>query len=142
MQGPIARRAATLLAILTLAGCASTAQPGPRYPAGAPRGEVADIQVLRDGTTIRMTNTTARAFGPSVLWLNQRYSRPIEGFAVGQTLELELTDFVDEHGDRYRAGGFFAAEPPKRLYLAQLHTPAEGQGQRMVGLIVIRGDEP
>ncbi|MEX0876877.1 MAG: hypothetical protein WD114_05410 [Phycisphaerales bacterium] len=98
------------------------AEPGPAYPETLPQGEVFDIQVFRDVTTLRFTNTTTRDFGPGVVWLNKRYSLPIDGFASGETVELDLTAFVDEFGDTYRAGGFFAQREPAPVVLVQLET--------------------
>lgn len=131
--------AAVILAA-SLASCgASRLAPGPMYPAETRQSGVLDIQVIRDGTVITMTNTTARAFGPSRVWLNRYYSLPVESFGVGQTLELELADFANEHGERYRAGGFFSAEPPKPIAMAQIETRADDGTGEMYGVQVVNG---
>jgi hypothetical protein len=95
--------------------------------AGAPpsplaQSEVLNIQVFRNVTDLELTNTTARSFGPSVLWINERYSRPIDGLAIGESLDLPLREFVDEFGDPFRAGGFFATRDPDPFVLAQLES--------------------
>lgn len=128
-----------------LAGCSS----GPRavdyaraYPA-LKQGETLDIQVFRRAKRIELTNTTARAFGPSTLWLNAWYSRPLGGLGVGQTLDLPLKEFRDENSEPFRGGGFFAAEAPDRLVLAQLETTGPDGKPLMLGLVVVSGgDEP
>ncbi len=122
-----------------LAGCRSTPtiKSGPEYPADATRVETIDLQVIRRGTRIEMTNTTARAFGPGTLWLNGWYGREIAGLDVGQSLNLRLRDFHDQFGGTFRAGGFFAAEKPDKIVLAELQTDG-----RLLGLVVIdRTDE-
>jgi hypothetical protein len=104
---------------------------GPSYPE-IQQGQTLDIQVVRDVTVVRLTNTTPKSFGPSRLWVNRWYSKPIEKLDVGQTLELSLWDFRDEHGEPFHAGGFFATKRPEPLVQAQLET--EGQ---MLGLVVV-----
>lgn len=125
----------TLLALLTLCGCAPTRDPnlaGPVYPETKSQSRMLDIQVVRTQTTIRLTNTTARAFGTSRLWINRWYSREIPALAVGQTIELDQASFRDQYGEAFRAGGFFATREPQRVELVQLET-ADG----MLGLVAV-----
>ena len=108
------------------------------YPATIePAGQL-DVQVARDGPVITLTNTTARSFGPSTLWINRRYSRPVPGFGVGQTLTLPLEQFRDEYGDPFRGGGFFATEQPDRIVMAELETVSDAQTV-IYGLVVVGG---
>lgn len=90
------------------------------------------IHVQRSVTKIKLTNTSARAFGPSTIWLNSRYSREIEEFAVGQSLTLPLGEFTDEFGQHFRGGGFFATENPDPMVMAEIEADGE-----MIGLIVV-----
>ena len=122
-----------------MGGCRTGADPslaGPAYPDDKAQGQTLDIQVVRTDTRISLTNTTARSFGPSRLWMNRWYSRAIDGLGVGQTLELSLWDFRDENGEMFRAGGFFATRRPDRLVQAQIET--DGQ---VLGLVVVKGEE-
>ncbi len=73
---------------------------------------------------------------PSVLWFNMWFSRPIDGLAPGETLRFHLREFTDEHGQAFRAGGFFATREPERLVLAELETD-EGRGPVLLRLIVV-----
>ncbi len=91
-------------------------------PSTLAQAEVLNIQVFRNVTDLELTNTTARSFGPSVIWVNERYSRPIDGLAIGESVDLPLRQFVDEYGDPFRAGGFFATRDPDALVLAQLES--------------------
>lgn len=121
--------------VAALAGCAG----GPAmdyastYPSEKKLGPTLDIQVLRGVGEITMTNASARSFGPVRMWLNQWYVQPIDGLAAGETKTIRLDRFIDEHGDTFRVGGFFATKAPERLVLAQFETEDE-----MVGLIVVR----
>lgn len=131
----------TLGAAIALSGCASPPQTiieNPAYPGDRQQGPTLDIQVVRDGTRISLTNTTARNFGPFTLWLNRRFARELPGLAVGQSLELGLAEFQDQWGDRFRAGGFFATERPERLAKAEIDLR---DGSPLLGLVVIRGEE-
>ncbi|MCC6951424.1 MAG: hypothetical protein IT433_08250 [Phycisphaerales bacterium] len=127
------------MAALWLCGCAARAPEasGRVFPATTPQASVADVHVFRDGTSIRLTNTTAKAYGPCVLWVNRAFSRELPGLAVGETLELDLREFIDEHGARFRAGGFFSAEPPKRVVLVQIAEAGEDGATTLTGLIAI-----
>lgn len=129
-----------LIAAFLAAGCSSAPKQiveGTKYPSAAKHGPSIDIQVFRRETEIEFTNTTARAFGPSTLWLNARFSHPIGGLAVGQSMKIPLRQFKDEYGDAFRGGGFFATERPERLGLAEIQT-----GNDVLGLVVVGGDEP
>lgn len=106
------------------------------YPSQKRIGPTLDIQVLRGQGEITMTNASGRAFGPVNMWLNQWYVLPIDGLEVGETKTIRLDRFIDEHGERFRVGGFFATKAPERLVLAQFETEEE-----MVGLIVVRPRE-
>jgi hypothetical protein len=122
-----------LLLLVLLTGCRSHAiREGPAYPADAARTRTIDVQVIRRGTRIEMTNTTARAFGPGSLWINGWYGHEIPGLAVGGSLDLDLREFKDKYGGAFRAGGFFARERPDKIVLAELETDG-----RLLGLVVI-----
>ena len=111
------------------------------FPVELAQTETLDIQVIRrPETRITMTNTTARSFGPSTVWLNGRFNRPIDGFRAGQTLTLDLYDFRDEFGETFRAGGFFATKAPEKIMHAQLETLVEGDS-RMIGLVMVDQDD-
>ncbi|USN98721.1 MAG: hypothetical protein H6810_11230 [Phycisphaeraceae bacterium] len=121
------------LVLLTLAGCHGSqkidyARP---EPTAITEGPVLDIQVFRNVTTIELTNTTARSFKDATIWLNQRFSMPVGDIDIGESLDLPLSRFVDEFGDTFRAGGFFATRDPDPVVLAQLET--EGT---LYGLVV------
>jgi len=109
------------------------------FPPALKQSETLNIQVFRRETRIELTNTSARTFSDFTLWLNRRFSRPIKSFAVGQTLDLPLSEFRDEYSEKFRGGGFFAAEAPERLVQAQIETKdAEGKVV-LLGLVVGSG---
>lgn len=131
-------RIAIVLACL-LTGCAtpiSVTTDRPEYPDHLERGRTLDVQVARKVTQIELTNTTAESFGPSTLWINMWFSHEIDGLAPGQTLRFNLRQFKDQHGEGFRAGGFFATREPERVVLAELETD-EGTGPTLLRLIVV-----
>lgn len=126
-------------------GCASR-RPVPdwvgSYPSEATQARTLDVQVFREGRTMRFTNTTARDIPPGRIWINQWFSRPIERpVAVGETLELDLSQFRDEFGERFRAGGFWATEEPDVLALVQYEMRGEGDEPQLWGMVVVNGGE-
>lgn len=138
----------TLLAA-SLAGCAAPSDPVPYardYPlwdqdSTVTRGGVLDIQVFRKTRHLEFTNTTPRAFGPSTIWLNGWFSRPIESLAVGESMRIPLADFRDRHSEAFRGGGFFATEEPDTLVTAELETTDESGQSVLYRLIVVGGED-
>ncbi len=130
-----------LAAGVGLSACRSAPRPvawARPYPIALSRAETLNIQVIREGPQITLTNTSARAFGPSTLWLNNRYAYPIEGLEVGETISLHLGRFADENSDRFRPGGFFATEVPDLLVLTELETISPQTGApELLGLISV-----
>lgn len=128
--------AALLTGAIGLGGCqwlgGAEIVEGPVYP-DVQQGPTLNVQVIRDGTRVRMTNTSSRAFGPSRLWANRWYSLDLErGWGVGQTLDLSLEQFKDRYGQAFRAGGFFATESGESLVQMQVE-----EGGEVIGLVVI-----
>lgn len=115
-----------------------TAEPGPVYPEDAPMAEVLDVQLFRDVTTLRFTNTTTRDLPAGTMWLNKRYSAPMPAVASGETIELDLRQFVDEFGDTYKAGGFYAQREPAPVVLAQIEVPTPEGEPALYGLVVVQ----
>ncbi|HYF14509.1 MAG TPA: hypothetical protein VD971_05480 [Phycisphaerales bacterium] len=104
------------------------------YPANAGRDTSLDVQVIREDGRLRGTNTSARSFGPSTVWLNMRYGREIAGWGVGEEIKLNLEDFYDEFGEPFPAGGFFARELSDDVVLVQVE-----EGGKLAGLTIVNG---
>lgn len=129
----------SLAGTMLVFGCASY-QPAPfsqPFPESAKQSETLDIQVIRDGTTISFTNTTARTLPATIMWLNRRFCRPVDALEVGETRTLALSGFKDEFGQPFRAGGFFASEAPDKLVQAQLESVDAQGAKTLLGLVVI-----
>lgn len=128
-------------ALSLVAGCSGPVQTrgidARSYPFEPGQSQVHDIQVFRDGTRLRMTNTTASSFGPGTVWVNRRFSHPVGGLGVGESLDLDLYEFVDEFGDTFRAGGFFAKQNPDPVVLVQYEAAAD---EVMHGFVLVRDD--
>jgi hypothetical protein len=107
---------------------------GTAYPMEAPRLGSVDVQVLRDGERISLTNTSGAVIGPGTMWLNGRYGREIKAIAQGQTATYRLSSFVDEYADAFRGGGFWAIEDPDTVVRVEVE-----QDGSLLGLIVTRG---
>jgi len=97
-----------------------------------PIGDTLNIQVVREGTGITITNTTASPIPPTTLWLNKWYSRPIDEVGIGETVRYDLREFRDAFSEPFRAGGFWATDEGDPLVTAHLE-----EGGRLVGLIVV-----
>jgi len=121
-------------AVLVLGACAGEGEliEGADYPHALKQARTLDIQVTRDETTISLTNTTAAPIPAGKLWINTWYVRDFPGLAVGESITLDLHEFKDRYDDQFRAGGFWASDPPDRLSLAQIET-----GGELLGLIVV-----
>jgi hypothetical protein len=96
-----------------------------------------DIQVIQHTTTLELTNSTTRQLAAGTLWLNGRFARDMEPLAPGERRELDLDSFVDEFGDRFRPGGFWATDIPDRVVLAQWEERVPGEAPRLVGLVAV-----
>ncbi|HBS29560.1 MAG TPA: hypothetical protein DEB06_08950 [Phycisphaerales bacterium] len=144
MSLPIPHRRAGLAVVLglfaaaLLAGCHAQRRidGGRPFPTTLAQAGVSDVQVQRAGTTIRLTNTSARTLGPGVMWINGQFAREIDAIPIGASASFALADFRNEFGERFRAGGFFATEPPDRVVRAQVE-----QNGSLTGLIVVGGGE-
>ena len=141
-----------------LTGCAGGQDAPPPYARPYPMFMVQeltlDVQVDQKARVLRLTNTSPHDFGPSTMWVNRRFARPIPSLAVGQSLELQLHEFADEYGERFRGGGLFAVREPERMVLAQLETTGcvdeagtlvltggDGGETMLIGLVVVNSEE-
>ena len=118
-------------------------QPRP-YPFSLEPAAVEDVHVFRKVTRLRMTNTTATGFGPGTVWINRRYARDIDGLAAGQTLDLNLNEFVDEFAAPFKAGGFFATKQPDPVVLVELETgvgeAVDNAAHAVHGFVIVRDE--
>jgi hypothetical protein len=105
---------------------------GPEYPFQRKQSKTLDVQAVREETILTVTNTTAHTLPACRMWVNQWFSWPFPGLAVGETVEIPLADFKDKFGETFRAGGFFAIDRPAKVVLAQLELEGE-----LVGLVVV-----
>lgn len=123
-----------VVACMITAGCGGNARIGEArgFPMEKSQVSTANIQVIRRETEITLTNTTSRSFAAATMWINRQFSRPIDSLEIGETITLPLSGFRNEHGEAFRAGGFFATEKPDRLVQAQIETE-----DGLVGLIVV-----
>lgn len=138
---PAALSLAAIAALMLLGGCRSEPTPvewATAFPQAARQSKSMDIQVFRRVTSLLLTNTSTRAFGPSRVWINKQFSLRVDGLAVGQTLDLDLREFRNEHSESFRAGGFFAIDQPKQISIVQIEIPGtDGKGSELLGLVLV-----
>ena len=131
-----------LLPALFLAACNTPnfdpAKATREYPFDLHTTNTIPIQVFRDGTTIEVVNSTDNSWGESSLWINQQYMLLIEGLAPGQRLTLNLSEFRNDLGEEFRAGGFLRVRQPTPVRLVEIQP---GEGQPLVGFVTIRGGD-
>lgn len=96
-----------------------------------------DIQVIQKDTSLELTNTTTQRLEGGTMWLNQRFARDVEPLAPGQKREYDLESFIDQFGDYFRPGGFWAMRTPDRIHLAQWEERVPGQPPRLIGLVTV-----
>lgn len=105
-----------MIAALTglMAGCSSDApvEYARSFPGALDRVAPVDAQAVVIEQEMLITNTTARAMPAGTIWINEWYSRPFDGLAIGETVRLPLTSFRDEFSEAFRAGGFWATKAP------------------------------
>ncbi len=138
LYGRVSGRFLAVTACVLLCGVASCSGPAKvdyarPYPAKA-QSESIGVQLRRDETAVTVTNTSARSFPESTLWLNAQYARPLPALGVGETVSFDLATFRNEYSESFRAGGFFATERPDTIVLAQIELESE-----FVGLVVVKG---
>jgi len=123
---------ASFAATTTLAACTSTTTQGewPSYPGHTQ--SVVDVQVFRDGPTLSFTNTSENTLGPGRLWINAAYSIEVHSIPPGTRESIDLNSCINEFGQPFRGGGFFATERPDDVVLAQI----EDQSGSLTGLLV------
>ena len=130
---------------LACGGCA-TAPPTPvayarAFPEGLPQRETLDVHAFQRATALEFTNTTARAYGPSTVWINRWYCTPVDSIAVGETISIPLKRFRDAESFAFRGGGFFASREPDTVTQAQLEVVRPDGTRELLGLIVIGARE-
>lgn len=140
-RSPFVRRSTRALGVGALLACLASAgacrgwtevEYARAFPERTPVGETLPIQVVRDGTQITLTNTTATSLPESTMWLNKWFSRPVERLGVGETVTFNLREFRDEFSEPFRAGGFWATSAGDNVVTA--HIEIDG---RLRGLVVV-----
>ncbi|MEM8836354.1 MAG: hypothetical protein AAGD00_11110 [Planctomycetota bacterium] len=118
-----------LASLLALPGCQGATRDalgrGATYADPPLESRSVNIQVFRQAAKLTFSNTTPNTLPAGRLWVNGQFGYEIGETAVGQSRTLPLNLFENEFGDRFRAGGFFATEPPSRLVLVELESGGE-----------------
>ena len=90
-----------------------------QYPRELGQGEVVNVQVTRDGDSMRIVNGTAIDFRDIDLWLNQRYLKHVDRLGPGASLSIAMGEFWDVWGGGPNPGGLFRWYDPTPIVLVQ-----------------------
>lgn len=136
---PIGVVAVMSAALSITAGCAQQRYDPQRatrmYPEELHTTETVRMQVFRDGPQLEIVNATAETYRDVDVWVNQRYTMPVEVIPAGKRVRLSLWEFFDHRGESPVAGGLWRVDPPTPVRLVQIQ-PAEDEP--LIGLITIR----
>ncbi|MBL9119437.1 MAG: hypothetical protein JNL80_05950 [Phycisphaerae bacterium] len=124
----------TLLALAALAamglssGC-QTVRSDPtkatrQYPFWLKQAETLPAQVLPEGESMIIVNTTTRTFENVDIWLNERYLQHVDRIGAGENKTLAMADFWDIRGEGPNPGGLFRYYQPTPIRLVQIQTDA------------------
>ncbi len=93
---------------------------GLRYPQEVTARSL-DIVVRREGAMITLTNRTATVYRGVYVWLNQQYVSRVSEVPIGESGQIELTGFINEHGEPFPVGEFLKPDKSFPVVLAELY---------------------
>ncbi len=97
---------------------------GLRYPGQSDFGPDLDIVVIREGSSITLTNRTPRSYDDMQLWLNQQYVRLADRVEIGANKSIPLPSLINRHSESFPIGSFFQPEKARPVISAELYDPA------------------
>lgn len=131
-----------VMLVTTLIGCAaplpvSRQQERQRlaqldYPAGAEHGPDLDIVVRRDGDRVTLINRTPQTYRDVRVWINQQYVRELAFIEIGPDNTLDLTRWINRHGEPFPVGTLLAPDKAFPVVLAELVDPETGLRHRLL----------
>lgn len=99
------------------------------FPDAMPRGVDYDIEVVRlNRKQIRFDNRTALAYENVTVWVNEQYGDEIESIPIGRSGAVNLSRFINQHGETFAIGSLLAPEKAAALvtvaieHKGELHT--------------------
>lgn len=103
-----------------------------RYPGKTEYGPDLDIVVVREGSSITLTNRTANRYAGMQLWLNQQYVSEIEPVVIGANPKLPLEAFINRHRESFPVGSFLQPDLARPVISAELYDPTANVRYRLV----------
>ena len=94
-----------------------------RYPGQADYGPDLDIIIVREGSSIHMTNRTPRTYDNMQLWLNQQYVRLSGKVEIGANESIKLPTLLNRHRESFPIGSFFQPDKSRPVISAELYDP-------------------
>jgi hypothetical protein len=126
-----------MILMIAATGCRQLYNPrmaAPPYPEELHTTQTIDMQVFRDGESITIVNATPRSFRDIDIWINKRFTQPVDELLAGGSVRLSIWDFWDVRGERMIGGGFFATDDPTPVLLVQIQT---SDTEPLLGLVTI-----
>ena len=94
-----------------------------RYPGTSEYGPDLDVVVTRDGSSITLTNRTARSYSGMQLWLNQQYVSRVQRIEIADNPDLPLPAFLNRHRESFPVGSFLQPDLARPVISAELYDP-------------------
>jgi len=117
-----------VLTSIVPAGVRTTDAQPRRFPGDLERGPDYDIQVVRiNRKQIRFDNRTALAYESINVWINEQYGETFESIPIGPGPAVDLTRFINQHGESFAVGSLLAPEKAEAIttvaveHAGQLH---------------------
>lgn len=102
-----------------------------RYPGQSEYGPDLDIVVVREGSSITLTNRTARSYAGMQLWLNQQYVREVDQIEIGTNPDMALESLLNRHSESFPIGTFLQPDLARPVISAELYDPASNVRYRL-----------
>jgi hypothetical protein len=102
-----------------------------RYPGKSDYGPDLDIIVVRQGSSIRLTNRTPRSYQGMQLWLNQQYVQQADTIAIGGNPDIHLATLINRHREPFPIGSFLKPDRARLVISAELYDPAANVRYRL-----------
>lgn len=96
------------------------------FPDDMPRGRDYDIELVRlNRKQIRLDNRTALQYEHVTLWLNELHGDELDEVPIGRGGRIDLTRFINQHGEPFPVGSLLAPEKAKAVTTAAIEHGGE-----------------
>lgn len=103
----------------TRAELVAARHPAPASASAEP-GRALNIEVIREGGTLRLVNREPQRFDGARLWINRQYAGNLDRVPIGTGPAVSLDLFVNRHGESFPRARFLRPDRAAPLVLAEL----------------------